>query len=63
SKKYIIGHQKQESYTALRDVVSNGAKSLWQGLTGNRGTDSSDISEEFWALKDVSFEVKKGDRI
>ena len=63
SKKYIIGHQKQERYTALRDVVSNGAKSLWQGLTGNRGTDSSDISEEFWALKDVSFEVKQGDRI
>ncbi|NMF60990.1 ABC transporter ATP-binding protein [Pseudanabaena yagii] len=63
SKKYIIGHQKQERYTALRDVVSNGAKSLWQGLTGKRGKDSSDISEEFWALKDVSFEVKQGDRV
>ena len=26
SKKYIIGHQKQERYTALRDVLVNGAK-------------------------------------
>ena len=28
SKKYIIGHQKQERYTALRDVLANGAKRL-----------------------------------
>ena len=26
SKKYIIGHQKQERYTALRDVLTNGTK-------------------------------------
>jgi hypothetical protein len=24
SKKYIIGHQRQERYTALRDVLANG---------------------------------------
>ena len=27
-KKYIIGHQQQERYTALRDVIANGAKGL-----------------------------------
>ncbi len=63
SKKYIIGHQQQERYTSLRDVVSNGAKSLWQSLSRKQSTNSRDISEEFWALKDVSFEVKRGDRI
>jgi len=26
SKKYIIGHQKQEGYTTLRDVLANGTK-------------------------------------
>ncbi len=62
SKKYIIGHQKQERYTALRDVISNGAKSFWQGLTGDRKIDN-DVSEEFWALKDVNFEIKQGDRV
>ncbi len=63
SKKYIIGHQKQERYTALRDVISNGAKSFWQGLTGDRKSQSNDVSEDFWALKDVDFEIKQGDRV
>ena len=63
SKKYIIGHQKQERYTSFRDVLSNGAKSLWQGLTSDRKANSDDLSEEFWALKDVSFEIKQGDRV
>jgi lipopolysaccharide transport system ATP-binding protein len=32
SKKYIIGHQKQERYTALRDVIADGAKTFWRSL-------------------------------
>ena len=63
SKKYIIGHQKQERYTALRDVISNGAKSVWQGLTGNNKHSLEEVSEEFWALKDISFEIKQGERV
>ena len=63
SKKYIIGHQKQERYTALRDVISNGTKSFWQGLTGNNKHSLEEVSEEFWALKDISFEIKQGERV
>ena len=33
SKKYIIGHQKSERYTALRDVLANGAKRFTYKLT------------------------------
>lgn len=63
-KKYIIGHQKQERYTALRDVIANGAKSLGrQLLTPFTKSIPDPAVEEFWALKDVSFEVKQGDRI
>ena len=62
-KKYIIGHQKQEPYTALRDVMANGAKSLMSKLTRSHGGRSNQVSEEFWALKDVSFEIEKGDRV
>ena len=63
SKKYIIGHQKREPYKSLRDEISNGAKSLWQGLTSDHKANLEDLSEEFWALKDVSFEIKQGDRV
>lgn len=64
SKKYIIGHQKQERYTALRDVLSNGAKHLAHKLRHPFSAPPPDPEhEEFWALKDVSFDIKQGDRV
>ncbi|PSN14686.1 ABC transporter ATP-binding protein [filamentous cyanobacterium CCT1] len=62
SKKYIIGHQPQERYTALRDVLANKAKGMAQ-IFNPKSKIEHPKSEEFWALKDVSFEVKQGDRI
>ena len=32
SKKYILSHQSQEKYTALRDVMANGVRKIF-----NRG--------------------------
>lgn len=65
SKKYLIGHQA-ERYTALRDVVTNSAKGVFRKtkavLTGSFN-DAGNTIEEFWALKDVSFEIKAGDRL
>jgi ABC-type polysaccharide/polyol phosphate transport system ATPase subunit len=63
-KKYIIGHQKQERYTALRDVIAHGAKSLGGKVLKPFGKKMADPAvEEFWALNDVSFEIKQGDRV
>jgi lipopolysaccharide transport system ATP-binding protein len=61
-KKYIIGHQQQEGYTALRDVLANTAKSLLQTIQNPKDKIRNN-TEEFWALKDVSFEIKQGDRV
>jgi lipopolysaccharide transport system ATP-binding protein len=60
-KKYILGHQKQEGYTTLRDSIANSSKNLIKTFTGKSTKDPT--SEEFWALNDVSFEIKQGDRV
>lgn len=70
SKKYILSHQSQERYTALRDVLSNGVKRLGKRLFSPFTSHSSQQSdspftntEDFYALRDVSFEIKQGDRV
>lgn len=60
SKKYIIGHNQQRGYKTLREAVSSSAKSLIH-LFYNQTSKEKNQYEEFWALKDVSFEVKRGE--
>ncbi|CAN5895545.1 hypothetical protein BH11BAC4_BH11BAC4_01240 [soil metagenome] len=65
SKSYIISHEGTERYTALRDVVAKKTKkifSLPSTLIGNKKKIASS-KEEFWALKDVSFDIEQGDRV
>jgi lipopolysaccharide transport system ATP-binding protein len=52
-KKYTIGGP-QEKYLTLRDAIANSVKAPFRRLT-REGTDKS--TNEFWALKDVSFDV------
>lgn len=64
SKKYVIGHQRQESYSTLRDVMMHKirgiGKRLRHPLSPNR---EKTTLEEFWALKDINFEIKQDERV
>jgi lipopolysaccharide transport system ATP-binding protein len=64
SKKYRITHQAQrQQYETLRDVLAAKSKNMLARLKPGKTGDSNGLStrstkEDFWALKDVSFEVQ-----
>jgi ABC-type polysaccharide/polyol phosphate transport system ATPase subunit len=66
SKRYLIGHriQGRYKYVALRDVIErevrNFARKAADVVRGRQVVQGDEI-EEFWALKDVNFEVKEGE--
>jgi lipopolysaccharide transport system ATP-binding protein len=68
SKRYLIGHRRTSpghyKYVALRDVVAQEMRNFARkaaDIVRGRQVVQGDEVEEFWALKDVSFEVKEGE--
>ena len=60
-KKYNITHQRG-GYVALRDVLMNVLKSPFSFLKSKaKQVAGMETKEEFWALKDINFEVQKGE--
>ena len=51
-KKYIIKHEQGDRYKTLAGTIGNIAKAV-----------KPTSKEDFWALDDVSFEIKQGERV
>ena len=69
-KKYTLNHQAKrghKKYTTLRDVLTEAALSPFRKLARGSKTDETngtdDRKEDFWALKNVSFEIKQGEAV
>lgn len=62
SKSFILSHEGRESYTALRDVISQKAKKIFSFPTWMKPSETV-TKELFWALKDINFEIKQGERV
>ncbi|HEY9248391.1 MAG TPA: ABC transporter ATP-binding protein [Rariglobus sp.] len=58
SKQYVLNHEA--SHDTLRDQLANSARNLLRTL-GGRNTSQASAPEEFWALKDIGFDIAPGE--
>ena len=68
SKRYLVAHNAEDQdhrrYVALRDVIGreirNIARKSLDMIRGRQILQGDEI-EDFWALRDVNFEIKRGE--
>ena len=64
-KKYLIRCKKQESYKTFQDLLIHGGKKIisWNNPFDKASQQQDETIKEFWALKDINFEINKGDKV
>jgi len=66
SKKYIIQHEKKSAnYETLSESLIQGGKSIANRIIHpfSQSKNVKQTQEEFWALKDINFEINQGDKV
>jgi homopolymeric O-antigen transport system ATP-binding protein len=68
-KRYLVGHRQASKHDSLRDALAEAARGFGRRLlhplqaSTGRPLPGTTGTEEFWALRDVSFSVAQGERI
>ena len=65
-KKYIIGHKGTRGYKTFREQMLKHVQNFYsrtKKLVSGQEVLEGDELEDFWALKDLNFEIQKGDRV
>lgn len=57
SKKYDLLHKQKNKNDSLAGALADGVKSFFGKRNG------SESHEDFWALRDINFEIERGDRV
>lgn len=57
-KRYRLRHNSRGGYTTLREALAARARAFFKGGLHDR---AQSIEEDFWAIQDVTFDVKRGD--
>jgi lipopolysaccharide transport system ATP-binding protein len=63
-KSYLIRHRRDaHEYTSLRELLEQRLRGLARAVVRGTPPQPTSQEEQFWALRDVTFEVRQGERL